>query len=74
MTALVLENLAALPALRRSIRKMLTHLARALDALVSARAARQIPDWQMCEIENEIGRYKDIIRAGDLGRGTRANH
>jgi hypothetical protein len=35
MIALVLENLAALPP---------------LDALVSARAARQVPEWQMREV------------------------
>jgi hypothetical protein len=37
MTALVLENLAAPPALARSLRMLLARLARALDVLVSAR-------------------------------------
>ncbi len=49
MTALVLENLAALPAHAQSLRMLLTRLARAIDALVSARAARQVPEWRMRE-------------------------
>ena len=72
MTALVLENLAALPALARSLRMFLARLARVLDALVSARAARQIPEWQMRQVQSEINRYEDIIRAGEMLRDTRA--
>ena len=72
MTALVLENLAALPALARSLRMLLVRLARAIDALVSARAARQVPEWQMHQVRSEIDRYQDIIRAGKLRRRTRA--
>ena len=66
MTALVLENLAALPTLARSLRMLLTRLARALDALVSARAARQIPEWQMRQVQSEIDRQLGLIRAGVL--------
>ena len=46
MTALVLENLAALPALARSLRMLLTRLkARPLDALVPAhRPLRAVPE------------------------------
>jgi hypothetical protein len=65
MTALVLENLAALPALARSLRMLLARLARALDALVSSRAARQVPEWQMRQVQSEINRYQDLIRAGE---------
>jgi hypothetical protein len=57
MTALVLENLAALPAMGRSLRMLLTRLARALDALVSAQAARSIPEWRMRQVQSEINRY-----------------
>ena len=66
MTALVLENLAALPALARSLRMFLARLARAIDALVSARAARQIPEWQMRQVQSEIDRQLGLIRAGVL--------
>ena len=58
MTALVLENLAALPALAESLRMLLTRLARAIDALVSARAARTVPEWRMREVQSQIKRYR----------------
>ena len=72
MTALVLENLAAVPAYAKGLRMLLMRLARVIDALVSARAARAVPEWQMREIEYEISRYHKIIRAGDLRHKTRA--
>jgi hypothetical protein len=50
MTALMLENLAALPALARSLRMLLARLGRGLDALVSARAARAVPEWRMRQV------------------------
>ena len=68
MTALVLENLAALPALARSLRMLLARLTRTLDALVSARAAREVPEWRMREVQSEINRYREIIRAGEMRR------
>jgi hypothetical protein len=71
MTALVLENLAALPALARSLRMLPTRLARAIDALVSARAAREVPEWRMRDVQSEIDRYQDIIRAGEPRRNMR---
>ena len=58
MTALVLENLAVLPSLARSLRMLLARLARALDALVSARAAREIPEWRMRQVRSEINRLQ----------------
>jgi hypothetical protein len=74
MTALVLENLAALPALARSLRMLLARLARAVDALVTAQAPRSIPEWRMRQVQSEINRYQDIIRAGEMRRDTRAKH
>lgn len=62
MTALVLENLAALPAQVQSLRTLLAKLARALDALVSARAARTVPEWRMRQVQSEINRYRGLIR------------
>ena len=55
MTALVLENLAALPVQAQSLRMFLARLA--LDALVSARAARTVPEWRMRQVRREISRY-----------------
>lgn len=66
MTALVFENLATLPALARSLRMLLTRSAQAIDTLVSARAARQIPEWQMRQVQSEIDRHLSLIRAGGL--------
>jgi hypothetical protein len=57
MTALLLENLAALPAQAQSLRMFLVRLARALDSLVSARAARTVPEWRMRQVRREISRY-----------------
>ena len=68
MTALVLENLAALPALARSLRMLLARLARALDALVSARTARAVPEWQMREVQSEINRYIGRMGAAKMHR------
>ena len=58
MTALVLENLAVLPAHARSLRMYLARMVQALDALVSARAARAVPEWQMRQVQSEIKRYR----------------
>lgn len=68
MTALVLESLAALPAQAQSLRMLLARLARALDALVSARAARAVPEWRMEETDREIERYRRLICIGKSGR------
>ena len=67
MTAFVLESVATLPADVKGLRMLLARLARAIDALVSARAARAVPEWQMRQVQSEINRYRNIIRAGDLG-------
>jgi hypothetical protein len=73
MTALVLENLAALPAQVQNLRMFLARLARAIDALVSARAARAVPEWRMREVQSEINRYQGLIRAGEM-RQKRTRH
>lgn len=65
MTALVLENLAALPAQVHSLRMLLARLARTIDALASARAARQVPEWRMHQVRIEIQRYQGLIHAGE---------
>ena len=72
MTALVLENLAALPAQMRSLRILLAKLVWTIDALVSARAAHAVPEWQMRQVQSEINRYQDIIRAGEMLRDTKS--
>jgi hypothetical protein len=58
MPALVLENLTAWPFYTKSLRMLLARLAQALDALVSARAARQVPEWQMRQVRSVINRYR----------------
>ena len=58
MTALVFENLTTLPMQVRGLRMLLARWARAFNRLVSARAARQIPEWRMREVKNEINRYR----------------
>ena len=62
MTALVLENLAARPSQVRGPQGLLTRLARALDVLVSARAAREVPECRMREVQKEIARYRRLTR------------
>lgn len=61
MTARVLENLTVLPTHAHSFRMLLTRLARTIDALVSARAARQVPEWQMRHIRREATRYQNLF-------------
>lgn len=36
---------------------LMARLARALDALVSARAARAVPEWRMRQVRREMARY-----------------
>lgn len=71
MTALVLENLATLPLQARSLRMLLARLARSIDALVSARAARAVPEWRMREVRSEIERIQAVTCAGKLRRTGR---
>jgi hypothetical protein len=60
MTALVLENLAALPVQTQSLRMFLARSA--LDALVSARANRTVPEWQIRQVQREIDRCSRRMR------------
>jgi hypothetical protein len=57
MTVHVLETRALRPALGWSLRTLLTRVGRAIDALVSARAAREVPEWRMREVQRVINRY-----------------
>jgi len=62
MTALVLENLTALPLQVRSLRMLLARLTRSINALVSARAARAVPEWRMRQVQSEINRFRTLVR------------
>lgn len=64
MTALVFENLTILPLHARSLRLLLTRWMRVLNRLVSARAARQIPEWRMRQVQSEIDRYMPPAESG----------
>jgi hypothetical protein len=65
MTALVFENLAALPAQMHSLRLLLARLVCTIDALVSARTSRQVSEWRMRQVRSEIDR---ISALGSTGR------
>ena len=62
MTALVLENLAVLPVQTQSLRMYLARSA--LDALVSARANRTVPEWQIRQVQREIDRCSRLMQHG----------
>jgi hypothetical protein len=74
MTALLLENLAALPLQLRSLRTLMARLARSIDALVSARAARAVPEWRMREVRSEINRIQSVIFTRQIRRERRDKH
>ena len=59
MTALVRENLAALPASVRILRSLAARLGRALDSLISAQAARAVPEWRMREVQGGFQMVED---------------
>jgi hypothetical protein len=61
MTALVFENLTTLPAQAQSLRMQLVRWARTLNKLVSARAARQVPEWRMREVRNDVIRCRSLV-------------
>jgi hypothetical protein len=73
MTTLVVENLPTLAALIRNLRMPLARLGRNIDALVSAKAARAVPEWQMRIVRSEFNRQSALIRAALVARsnGTR---
>lgn len=64
MTTLV-ANSAVLPSLAFGFRFWIGRLGRLIDRAVSARAARAVPEWQMRQVQAEIGRY---LRAADAAR------
>ena len=69
MTVHVLENRRRPARLGWSLRTLLTRLAHAIDALVSARAAREVPEWRMREVQAEISRHRGFIEAAAQRRG-----
>jgi hypothetical protein len=56
MSTLTLENRVALLALARNVQTLPNRLGTTIDRLVSARAARQILEWQMRQVQDEIDR------------------
>lgn len=72
MSAYALETRAARPALGRNLRTLLTRLARTVDDLVSARAAREVPEWRMREVQAEIDRHRGFIETA-ARRRSKAN-
>ncbi len=58
MTILAVDNRAVLPTLAQRLRRWTARFSRAIDALVSARAARAVPEWQMRDVQDEIARYQ----------------
>lgn len=61
MTALVFENLTTLPAQAQNLRMLVTRWTRMLNRLVSARAARQVPEWRMREVRNDVMRCRSLV-------------
>ena len=65
MTTPVLEKRAPSTALALNLRALLGHFARAIDAIVSAKAARSVPECQMKKVRSDINRHLGHIRAGE---------
>ena len=68
MTALVFENLAALPVQLDSLRTLLVRLARAIDALVKARAARAVPEWRIRQVTLSSPVHRQRLPARSIDR------
>lgn len=56
MTALLLTSAVALPSLMHSLRLIAGRLGDTIDAAVSARAARAVPEWQMRRVQSDVRR------------------
>jgi hypothetical protein len=65
MTPHVPENHVATPALAVNVRAPPGRFARAIDAIVSAKAARSVPECQMKKVRGDINRHLGHIRAGE---------
>ena len=65
MTTLLLNGSATLPSLALGLRFWLARLGALIDRAVSARAARAVPEWQMRQIESELGKH---LRAANVAR------
>ena len=57
MTTLILNGTASLPSLAHGLRLVFARLGDAIDAAVSARAARAVPESQMRQVQADIRRY-----------------
>ena len=68
MTTLLLTGTAALPSLAHGLRHWFARLGDAIDAAVSARAARAVPESQMRQVQAEVRRH---LRAVGTARKTR---
>jgi hypothetical protein len=64
MTALVLENRGSTRP--NGLGGLPTRVARVLDDLVSARAARSLHEWQMREVQAQIDRYVSLMGTSEL--------
>ena len=62
MTTLILNGVASLPSLGHGLRLLFVRLGDAIDAAVSARAARAVPEWQMRHVQADIRRYRRPAR------------
>ena len=65
----VLATRIAQPAF--GLRSLLTRLGRGIDALVSARAAREVPEWRLQQVQHEIEHYRDLIETRPDKRRSR---
>jgi hypothetical protein len=68
MIARTTGNFRPLPALGKNFQKLLARLARTLDTMVSAKAARTVPEWQMRKVQSEVNRHLDLIRVAKQWR------
>lgn len=57
MTTLILNRTATMPSLGHRLRLLLARLGDAVDAAVSARAARAVPESRMREVQADIRRH-----------------
>lgn len=65
MTALSLNGAATPTSLAHGLRLLLARLGDAIDAAVSARAARAVPESQMRQLQAEVRRH---LRAAGIAR------
>jgi hypothetical protein len=71
VTTLLLNGTAALPSLAHGLRLLIARLGDAIDAAVSARAARAVPESQMRQVQAEVRRYLRAVGAARKSRRRR---